>query len=324
VRPLAGDPLGYAVVNLGSASELAALGSARSRFAVGDYDRETTARYHMSSERNEYLIPRTVLAADVVINVPKMKTHMKSGITCALKNLVGICGHKSYLPHFRTGLPRDGGDEFAVDHPIKAMQRDVVERLKTSNVVLYRTVRALGRALLRVALAREDPRLRRVLAGSWFGNDTLWRTILDLNKVLRYADADGALHDRPQRRYLCVVDGIRGGVGEGPFSVSPRHDGVLLVGVNPVLVDLVVCLLMGFDPDAIPQVGRAFGIEQLPLIEGGADIYRRNLRPHVHCDVWPLPNLHYRLPPAWEGFVPRRERSRWEADGVPPRDGQLA
>ena len=312
LQPLAGDPLGYAVVNLGNASELAALGDARARFAVGDYDRETTAKYHMSSERNEYLIPRTVLASDVVINVPKMKTHMKSGITCALKNLVGICGHKSYLPHFRTGLPRDGGDEFAVDHPIKELQRDVVDRLKSANLVLYRTVRALGRALLRVALAREDPGLRRVLAGSWYGNDTLWRTILDLNKVLLYADADGAVHDQPQRRYLCVVDGIHSGEGEGPFTVSPRHDGVLLVGANPVLVDLVVCLLMGFDPDAIPQVGRAFGIEQLRLVEGGVDDYRGRLRDHVRADQWPLPNLRYRMPSAWEGYVPRREQSRWE------------
>ncbi|GEM_PF-5703185 len=30
-----------------------------------------------------------------------MNSHMKAEITCALKNFVGINGHKDYLPHFR-------------------------------------------------------------------------------------------------------------------------------------------------------------------------------------------------------------------------------
>ncbi len=311
--PLPGDPLGYVVVNLGASSELETIGAHRSRFAVGDYDQDSTAHYHMSSEHNEYLIPRTVLAADVVINVPKMKTHKKSGITCALKNLVGICGHKSYLPHFRTGLPKDGGDEFAVDHPIKVLQRDVVDRLKAGNATLYRVVRALGRAVMRVALAGKDPDLGKVLAGSWYGNDTLWRTILDLNKIIRYADGSGALSAEPQRRYLCVVDGIYSGEGDGPFSASTRHDGILLAGRNPVLVDLVVCLLMGFDPDALPQVGRAFQISRLPLVKQDVNAYLGHLRDYLRTDSWPPPNFRYRMPPGWEGHVPRLEQSRWNA-----------
>ncbi len=320
--PLPGDPLGYAVVNLGAASELEPLGADRSRFAVGDYDRDSTAKYHMSSERNEYLIPRTVLAADVVINVPKMKTHKKSGITCALKNLVGICGHKSYLPHFRTGLPRDGGDEFAVDHPIKVLQRDVVDRLKSGNATLYRVVRTLGRAIMRVALAREDPDLQSVLAGSWYGNDTLWRTILDLNKILRYADASGAMTTAAQRRYLCVVDGVYSGEGDGPFSASTRHDGVLVVGRNPVLVDLVVCLLMGIDPEAVPQVSRGLEVAQFPLVREGRQTYVDRLHEYVLTGAWPLPNYRYRLAPGWEGHVRRLEQSRWgTAAGSGPGHG---
>src|SRR5205823_2101777 len=100
LKKLTGDPIGYTVVNLGDASELEALSPHRGRFAVGDYDTESTTGYHMSSSRNEYLIPNTVLSADVLINLPKLKTHKKTGITCALKNLVGIWGHKSYLPHY--------------------------------------------------------------------------------------------------------------------------------------------------------------------------------------------------------------------------------
>jgi len=308
LRKLKGDPLGYVVVNLGESSELEPLGSDRVRFAVGDYDRDSTQRYHMSSSRNEYLIPKTVLSADVLINLPKFKTHKKAGITCALKNLVGICGHKSYLPHYREGAPNKGGDEFAVNHPIKELQRDTIDRLKASNATLYKTVRAIGRVLLRLAMAREKEDLRKVMSGSWHGNDTLWRTILDLNKIAVYADKEGILRDTPQRRYLCIVDGICGGEGDGPLQSTSRNDGVLLAGVNPVLVDLVVCLLMGIDPEAVRQVRRAFEIESLPLVKTPYDRCRAGLDSIVKSNVWPLPVLGYSLPPAWEGYVRRFER----------------
>jgi uncharacterized protein (DUF362 family) len=306
LHKLPGDPLGYRVVNLGKASELEELGRHRSRFAVGDYDKDSTAKYHMSSERNEYLIPRTILSADVLINLPKFKTHKKAGITCALKNLVGVCGHKSYLPHFREGLPRDGGDEFAIDHPIKELQRAAIDRLKYTNATLYRTVRAVGRLLLRLVTKGVPDDLGRVMGGSWHGNDTLWRTILDLNKVVRYADVHGHLHrDRP-RRYLCLVDGVYGGEHDGPILPKTRHDGILLAGMNPVLVDLVACLLMGLDPEGIKQVRRGFETRHYPLTPAPYAYYRDRMHEHVRGAPWPLPDLAYRLPPGWEGYVRRR------------------
>jgi uncharacterized protein (DUF362 family) len=316
IERLPGDPLGYAIVNVGAASELEELGAYRSRFAVGDYDQDSTAKSHMSSERNEYLIPRTILAADVLINVPKLKTHKKAGITCALKNLVGICGHKSYLPHFREGRPRDGGDEFAIDHAIKALQRATIDRLKTTPAALYRAVRSLGRIVLRLATWGERADLRRVMGGSWHGNDTLWRTILDLNKIARYADRDGQLHDTPQRRYLCIVDGVYSGENDGPILPDLRHDGLLLAGMNPLLVDLVVCLLMGVDPAGIKQVRRGFDIRRFPLAERPYGHYRAELRNHVASDVWPLPNFRYRLAAGWEHHVPRLATEVMASGGV--------
>jgi len=316
VQPLRGDPLGYTVVNLGEASELEALHSDRERFAVGDYDQESTKRYHMSSNRNEYLIPKTILAADVLINLPKIKTHKKAGITCALKNLVGICGHKSYLPHYRVGMPEDHGDEFAVNHSIKELQRDTIDRLKSSNALVYKTARTVGRFILGLAMAREPEDLRKVMAGSWYGNDTLWRTILDLNKIARYADSAGQLHATPQRRYLCIADGIYSGEGDGPLRPSTRHDGILIAGANPVLVDLVVCLLMGIAPEAIRQVHHAFAVTRYPLVDISFEEAMNRLPELVTSGVWPLPDLHYALPPAWEGHVARL------APG-PPRGGTV-
>ena len=319
LQKLTGDPMGYTVVNLGDASELEPLGAHRSRFAVGDYDRESTAGYHMSSSQNEYLIPNTVLSADVVINLPKLKTHKKTGITCALKNLVGICGHKSYLPHYREGSPATGGDEFAVSHPIKELQRDTIDRLKTGNAMVYKTVRAIGRVALRFAMARQPADLRKVMAGSWYGNDTLWRTILDLNKIARYADKSGRVHETPQRRYFCIVDGIFSGEGDGPLQPTTRHDGLLLAGANPVLVDLVVCWLMGIDPEGVRQVRRAFDVRRHALVAGSYEGFARSSHEFVRSNVWPLPNLAYKLPPAWDGYVPRLAAS--DQLGAPTRVG---
>lgn len=305
LQMLPGDPLGYTVVNLGDASELEPLGADRDRFAVGDYDRESTTGYHMSSDRNEYLIPNTVLCADVLINLPKLKTHKKSGITCALKNLIGTCGHKSYLPHYREGRPHHGGDEFAVNHPLKELQRDTIDRLKTTNATLYKTVRAVGRVIMRLAMGREPRVLRNVMAGSWYGNDTLWRTILDLNKIAMYADKRGELRETPQRRYLCIVDGIFSGEGDGPLQPRVRHDGILLAGQNAVLVDLVACFLMGIDPESVRQVRRAFEIRRYPLVTVPYSEVVQELDRFIRSNQWPLPDLAYELPPAWEGYVPR-------------------
>lgn len=49
----------------------------------------------------EFLVPATVLAADVLISVPKMKTHRLAGVTLGLKNMFGI------LPGMVYGWPKN-------------------------------------------------------------------------------------------------------------------------------------------------------------------------------------------------------------------------
>ena len=60
--------------------------------------------------RHQYLVARDIIEADTVINLPKLKTHKKACLTGALKNMVGINGHKEYLPHHRKGGSGAGGD----------------------------------------------------------------------------------------------------------------------------------------------------------------------------------------------------------------------
>ena len=75
------------------------------------YDHRLMNRRH-SQGKHQYLVSNSVLSADFIINVPKLKTHIKAGITGALKNLVGINGHKEFLPHHVNGWPGSGGDQY--------------------------------------------------------------------------------------------------------------------------------------------------------------------------------------------------------------------
>jgi hypothetical protein len=86
-----------------------------------------------------------------------------------------------------------------------------------------------------------------IIGGFWYGNDTAWRMALDLNRIVLYADKEGTLHDRPQRKFFSVVDGIIGGEGEGPLAPKARSCGALIAGFNPLSVDTVTARLMGFD-----------------------------------------------------------------------------
>jgi hypothetical protein len=111
--PLPGDPLGHTQVRLNEASEFTGY-SGCGRLYGASYDVAETNAHH-NGTRHEYLLCRTALDADVLINVPKLKTHKKVGVTCALKNLVGINANKNWLPHHTEGTPAQGGDQFPVD-----------------------------------------------------------------------------------------------------------------------------------------------------------------------------------------------------------------
>ena len=80
-------------------------------YGVVDYSKKRLRKTH-NLVNHKYLFPKSVIEADVFINVPKLKTHSKAGISCSLKNFVGINSFKDYLPHFRFGSTKYGGDEY--------------------------------------------------------------------------------------------------------------------------------------------------------------------------------------------------------------------
>jgi hypothetical protein len=279
-----GDPEGYAFVDLGQFSEHAARESLAARLRVTDYSfsarmkasQAAETQVHHGKGNHTYCIPRTVLASDVFICVPKFKTHAKAGVTFTLKNLIGINARKGLIPHRKQGPTSEGGDEWPAADELTGLD----PRLQAN--------------LQQVAKAQD---------ANWFGNDTLWRTIVDLNKILRYGRPDGTLADRPQRKYLGVIDGIEGSDGSGPTNGRRRNDGILLAGTSPVHLDTVAATVMGFDWRVFPHIARAYGVApEVRLTDVGPDAIKVSGRPQrmlAWQDLRRGQTLAYEAAPGW-------------------------
>ncbi len=252
----------YVRFNLGSASLLEPVSIQPSQFRVTMYDPRALEQTH-GPANHQYLIAREVIEADVVINLPKLKTHKKAGITGALKNLVGANGHKSYLPHHRKGSIGDGGDCYESFDPLRSVAEGLLDRTNRSNDRLERRIfgHAAGAAIKAGRMWSDGFDVE----GSWHGNDTVWRMVLDLQKILHYGKSDGTLAETPAREIVNITDAIVGGQGDGPLSPEPAPLGFLSLGRNAAACDWVHGALMGLDPDRIPLTREAFASQAARL-----------------------------------------------------------
>lgn len=264
---LPGDPAGYARVNLGSNSMFAEIEHLCHLLYGSEYDTSEIRRHHTGGV-HEYLISRTILEADCVINLPKLKTHKKTGITACMKSSVGINGNKNWLPHHREGTPSQGGDQFAdngakhrIERKVMAGFRRAFPLLGPARKVIARPLKALGKGIF------GDTNTDTIRSGNWHGNDTTWRMVIDLNRILMYADKNGNLQDSPARRIFCIVDGIVGGEGNGPLDPTPKPAGIVVAGENSVAVDLACARVMGFDYKRLPMLLRAMAKHAMPISE---------------------------------------------------------
>lgn len=306
-RGLPGDPLGSTVCDLSESSEFVGHRKTRWGYYGADYDTDDTNQAH-SARAHRYRVSRSVMSSDVFINLPKMKTHKKAGITCCLKNLVGINTYKNWLPHYTLGTPSQGGDQYATSRVKQRLETAVLRRIKATIVRSPVLARVFGNAKRAGKHVFGDTK-SVVRSGNWHGNDTLWRMVLDLNKVLAYADADGRLRSvgsEARKRYLAVVDGIVAGEGDGPEAPERREANLLLCGTDPVAVDAVCATLMGFDWRKIPSIANAFRIERLPL----TDTTPEGIEVQIASKSWVggLADLHTLDPPfaphfGWRGHI---------------------
>ncbi|HKR13139.1 MAG TPA: DUF362 domain-containing protein [Pyrinomonadaceae bacterium] len=252
----------FVLFDLGSESLLEPITDEKDDFRVTCYDPRLMAKTH-GKGRHRYLIARDVLAADVVINLPKLKTHKKAGITCALKNLIGINGNKEYLPHHRIGGADLGGDCYPGKSRVKSMLEYAADQQNlTDSGTKGRVWGGVATQLNRVLHLMGDS---LGIEGSWSGNDTIWRTGLDLNRILIYGETDGSMTSSARRRVVHLADAVVAGQGDGPLSPQPLPLGLLFAGDNAACVDWFGAQLLGYDPRLLPIVREAFGSFRWPI-----------------------------------------------------------
>jgi hypothetical protein len=255
VRQLPGDPEGNLLVNVGRRSALYGRPSDKLYGAV--YHRQELIA-HQSGEHHEYQVAKTIMKANVVISVPKLKVHKKVGVTLNAKGLVGITTNKNDLVHYTLTPPREGGDQYP-DNLFTPLEERLIKterwmydhflaRRSKPLEYLHRSIYWLHGKLLKPLGIYVPPEKRLLDAGNWYGNDSAWRMTVDLFYLFHFADQDGVFHPSPQRRMFSVIDGVIGGEDKGPLVPSPKAAGVLLAGENFLATDLVATRLMGFDP----------------------------------------------------------------------------
>lgn len=292
----------YVLFDLGEESLLEPISGGAERFRVTVYDPDLMRQRHAAG-KHQYLVAREVMEANVVINLPKLKTHAKAGLTAALKNVVGINGNKEFLPHHRLGGHERGGDCYAGGSRLKLTGERLLDSANRHSGTANLLFRQMSRASFRMArLLGED----RNMEGSWYGNDTIWRTCLDLNRILVYGREDGTLGERPRRRVLTITDAVVCGEGEGPLSPTPKALGALTCALSPVAADYVHAHLMGFDWRRIPLVREGFNPFNHSLASfepGDIEVLSdgRSIR-----QPWPEWNtVPFRSPAGWRGHCER-------------------
>jgi len=283
----------YLIFDVGKDSYLEPISLGKKKFRVTCYDPNMLAESHEKG-KHRYCITKELFDADVVISVPKLKTHQKTGITGALKNLVGVNGDKAYLPHHRIGGVGNGGDCY----PDKNILRYFAEKaLDFAN-------RKIGKPEYRVWLAISSyfwkfskPQAVHQLAAGWYGNDTCWRMVMDLNKIAIYGKKDGTLSFKPQRVLYSICDGIVGGQGDGPLNPLPLPLGIVTFSNNSAITDICTAILMGFDinkisllKNAMPQIR----FENIELFFNNENITMQDL------SNWAIETIP---PPGWADYL---------------------
>jgi len=299
---LKGDPSGYTAIDLKDDSELFDIIDGYMRFRVTNYNKANMIKHH-NKDKNEYLIPNSVLNSDVIINLPKLKTHRKAGMTCALKNLIGVNGSKDWLPHHRFGSLEEGGDEYLHKSIRKRMLTRSIEKMDTAKSRFDLILWAIFNRLIN-GIESAYPHRDQYFEGSWYGNDTIPRTTIDINKIIFYANKNGVLKDKTQRKMFIIADAIVSGEKEGPLKSSPKYCGLLVAGYNPVAIDLVCSRIMGFDYSKIPTLSYALNAKKFELFEANIEdieILSNNCKNYE--DIYNMLGFNFIPSNGWRGHI---------------------
>lgn len=240
----------YVDIDLGLDSEHVQFEDKVERFRVTDYPPDEMKKFHAEG-KHVYRIAREILNADVVFSIPKLKTHMKAGMTNAMKNYVGIVGNKECLPHHIKGSPHFGGDNYGDFSPVKLLAENLTDKANDYLLIdekKYYKTKSIVNILLMIA---KIFCLDSDITGSWYGNDTISRTIVDLNRIVYFGGIDGRMHTSPQRTVFSLIDAIVSGQGEGPMRPRPNYTGFIAVSESTAAADAVSAEMIGLDSKKI-------------------------------------------------------------------------
>ncbi len=289
----------FIIFDLGSRSYLEEVSDdGRSPFRVTNYDPGRLAESHRKGV-HKYCITKELFDADVVITVPKIKTHQKAGLTNALKILVGVNGDKDFLPHHRKGALGDGGDCYPGKNPLRKVSEDILDFANTKiGKSSYKPLLHLSAALWRAS----KPNNEQNVAAGWYGNDTTWRMVLDINQVVLYGKPDGTLSDTIQRELFSLIDGIVAGQGDGPLKPDPLALGVVAFSNNAAYMDIVAGHLLGME------------VEKISLLRNAKEWLKDQdclLTINEHqAEINDLKNLSVKaiMPPGWLNYDKRQKK----------------
>ena len=155
---------------------------------------------------------------------------------------MGINGSKAHLVHHQLGVPSQGGDEFPEDVSRWIYwQARLRERFQKRSKVVFKVLKRgweVVKSLRGIKTVRDKGEPRGTFyvgSGSWYGNDSIWRMVYDLNMIILFAHADGGtLRAEPQRAVLSIMDGLLAGEGNGPLQPLPVKANALLAAAQSV------------------------------------------------------------------------------------------
>ncbi len=267
----------YLVFDVANRSWLDPITEEGNKFRVTNYDPDRMKVFH-SKGMHKYCVAKELFEADIVITMPKTKTHRMACLTNSLKVLVGIIGDKDYLPHHRIGSKDEGGDCYKDRNILRTGAERLIDFAnRHKGAFYYLFLKYFIAGVWRIS----RPNKGESMAGTWYGNDTVWRMVMDLNIIALYGKKDGSLADAPQRTIFTLCDAIIGGQNDGPLRPQPVASGVLFFSNDSFLSDEVAGNLFKLRIDRIPLLKQAAKINtktEYDIILNGCKVKMEDIR----------------------------------------------
>lgn len=248
----------YLSFDVGEKSWLEPITDSPIRFRVTNYDPRRMELAH-SKGTHRYCIAKEIFESDIVITLPKTKTHRMACLTNSLKILVGMNGDKDYLPHHRIGSKSQGGDCYKSYSFLRSCSECLLDfSNRRRGGALYKVSRRLASALWN----RSKPTDEVTVNAGWYGNDTVWRMVMDLNLIAQYGNINGEIMTSPQRTIYTLCDAIVGGQGSGPLQPDPLALGLLCFSNDPFLMDETMGIIFSLNLERVPLLNAAVRLNE--------------------------------------------------------------